>query len=112
MANAHRGEIVATLGGRPRRLVLTLGALAELESAFGADGLVGVGERFESGRLSARDLAAIIAAGLRGAGETIEDAEAAALTHPDGLPGYVATVAALLRATFGEATREAPPSRP
>jgi hypothetical protein len=109
MTNAHRGEIAATLGGRARRLVLTLGALAELETVFGVDGLVGVGERFESGRLGARDLAAIIAAGLRGAGETISDAEVAALTHPDGLPGYVATVSALLHATFGEAT---PPPRP
>lgn len=102
MANAHRGEIAAMLGGKPRRLVLTLGALAELESAFGADGLAGLGARFEAGRLRARDLSAILGAGLRGAGEAISDEEAATLTHPDGLPGYVATVAALLVATFGD----------
>ena len=37
MANRHRGEIEAEIGGVRRRLVLTLGALAELEDAFGAD---------------------------------------------------------------------------
>ena len=36
MANKHRGEIEAEIGGARRRLVLTLGALAELEAAFGA----------------------------------------------------------------------------
>jgi hypothetical protein len=109
IANARRGEIAATLSGRPRRLVLTLGALAELETAFGVDGLAGLGARFETGRLRAGDLAAIIGAGLRGAGETIDDAEAARLTHEEGLPGFVAVVASLLTATFGEA--KAPPTR-
>ena len=40
MANRHRGEIEAEIGGARRRLVLTLGALAELEDAFGAEDLV------------------------------------------------------------------------
>ena len=57
MANRHRGEISATLDGRERTLCLTLGALAELEAAFGADDLVALASRFESGRLSARDIA-------------------------------------------------------
>jgi hypothetical protein len=34
MSNTYRGEITADLGGRRRTLVLTLGALAELESAL------------------------------------------------------------------------------
>ncbi len=33
MPNRHRGEIEAEIGGVTRRLVLTLGALAELEDA-------------------------------------------------------------------------------
>src|SRR6266446_596226 len=73
MANIHRGEIEAEIGGAKRRLVLTLGALAELEAAFGADDLVALAERFGVGRLKARDLACIIGAGLRGAGETVSD---------------------------------------
>ena len=45
--------------------MLTLGALAELEAAFGAADLVALTERFGSGRLTARDLTRIIGAGLR-----------------------------------------------
>ena len=68
MPNLHRGEIEAEIGGVRRRLVLTLGALAELEAAFGADDLTALAERFGAGRLSARDLIRIIGAGLRGGG--------------------------------------------
>lgn len=46
MPNKYRGEIGAELGGRQRTLVLTLGALAELESAFGAGDLMALAERF------------------------------------------------------------------
>jgi hypothetical protein len=35
MVNRHRGEIEAILDGKSYRLCLTLGALAELEHAFG-----------------------------------------------------------------------------
>lgn len=100
MANSHRGEIEALLGGRQRTLVLTLGALAELESAFGADDLMALAERFGTGRLSARDLVRIIAAGLRGAGETISDDEVAALRIEGGVTGYVRIAADLIAATF------------
>ncbi len=62
MPNRYRGEIDAELGGRRRTLVLTLGALAELESAFGAADLVALAERFGAGRLSSRDLVRIIGA--------------------------------------------------
>ncbi|WP_022721478.1 gene transfer agent family protein [Rhodopseudomonas sp. B29] len=103
MANRHRGEIEAELGGRRRTLVLTLGALAELEAAFGAGDLVALAERFGSGRLSAHDLIRIIGAGLRGAGETISDDEVAAMTTERGVAGFASTAAALLAATFGEA---------
>lgn len=67
IANGARGEAVATLGGRPRRLCLTLGALAELETAFGAADWSALAERLRSP--SARDLATILAALLRGGGE-------------------------------------------
>ena len=56
MPNIHRGEIEAELGGRRRTLVLTLGALAELEAAFGADDLVALAERFGTGRMRARGI--------------------------------------------------------
>ena len=37
MSNAHRGEIEAEFDGKCYCLCLTLGALAELEHAFGED---------------------------------------------------------------------------
>lgn len=103
MPNKYRGEIDAEIGGRRRTLVLTLGALAELESAFGAGDLVALAERFGAGRLSARDLIRIIGAGLRGAGEAIGDDEVAAMPTPGGVAGYVRVAAELIAATFGEA---------
>jgi hypothetical protein len=102
MANAYRGEIAADLGGRRRTLVLTLGALAELESAFGAADLVALAERFGSGRLSARDLVRILGAGLRGAGEAVSDDEVAVMSVDGGAAGYVRIAADLIAATFDE----------
>src|SRR2546421_10539513 len=101
MPNLHRGEIEAEIGGARRRLVLTLGALAELEAAFGAEDLTALAERFGAGRLKARDLVRIIGAGLRGAGEGIRDAGGARLSVDGGATGYVRIAAALLAATFG-----------
>lgn len=104
MTNRHRGEIEAEIGGARRRLVLTLGALAELEDAFGADDLVALTERFGAGRMKARDLTRIIGAGLRGAGESVGDDEVAAMAIDGGAQGYVRVAAALIAATFGEAS--------
>src|SRR3954467_15260444 len=98
MANKHRGEIEAELGGVHRKLVLTLGALAELETAFGADDLPVLAERFGAGRLKAHDLIRIIGAGLRGAGESVSDDEVARMATPDGAQGYVRIAADLIAA--------------
>ena len=68
MANPHAGEVALWLDGRRHVLKLTLGALAELEAALEADSLVSLVERFESGSYSARDVLALIVAGLRGGG--------------------------------------------
>lgn len=102
MSNKYRGEIEAEIGGKIRTLVLTLGALAELESAFGADDLVALTERFGSGRLSARDLVRIIAAGLRGAGEPISDEDVATFKMDGGATAYVQLAADLIAATFDD----------
>jgi hypothetical protein len=102
MPNRHRGEIAADIGGHPRTLVLTLGALAELEAAFGADDLMALAERFGAGRLSARDLTRIIGAGLRGAGEPVGDDEVAAMRINGGAAGFVRVAAELIEATFAD----------
>lgn len=101
MANLHRGEIDARIGGHPRTLCLTLGALAELEAQLQTPDLVGLGERFESGRLCARDLICIIGAGLRGAGHPITNDELARTPIEGGLQGAAQIAADLIRATFG-----------
>jgi hypothetical protein len=101
MANARRGEIEAELGNKTWRMVLTLGALAELEDSFGASDLTDLAERFAGGQLRSADLIRIIGCGLRGAGNEISDAEVGRLTSADGLTGYASIVAALLLATFG-----------
>ena len=101
MANRHRGEIEAQIDGESRRLCLTLGALAELETAFGAGNLVTLARRFESGQLSARDIQLIIASGLRGGGHAVTDADVAAMTFPGGLSGAIRIAVDLVSATFG-----------
>lgn len=65
--NGARGEVTADLAGASRRLCLTLGALAEIETALGIEGLEALAERMRA--LSARDLTAVLAALLRGGGE-------------------------------------------
>jgi hypothetical protein len=100
MANRHRGEIEVELGGERRTLVLTLGALAEIEHAYGGEDLLAIAERFEQGRIRASDAVIVIGAGLRGAGSTLSNDEVASLTVSGGAAGYLRIVAELLKATF------------
>jgi hypothetical protein len=66
-ANGARGEVVAMLAGAERRLCLTLGALAEIETGLGVSGIAALGARMRV--LSAGDLMIVLAALLRGGGE-------------------------------------------
>lgn len=102
MANRMRGEISAELDGRTWTLCLTLGALAELESALATGDLMGLARRFEAGVLSAADAIRVIGSGLRGAGNDISDDAVARMTTTGGAAGFVTIVADLLNATFGE----------
>lgn len=102
MTNSHRGEIEALIGGEKRTLCLTLGALAELEARLNAGDLAGLAERFAKGRVSARDLTAILGAGLRGAGHALSDDDLARTSIEGGLRGAAEIAARLLKATFGE----------
>lgn len=104
--NRHRGEISACLNGETRLLCLTLGALAELESAFQVSDLSELAGRFESGRLSAQDMVRIIGAGLRGAGNRIDDEDVAAMSTEGGIAGFASIAAQLLWATFAQTETE------
>jgi Phage tail tube protein, GTA-gp10 len=100
MANRQRGEIEAELGGQPHTLCLTLGALAEIEHAYGGEDLIAIAERFESGRIKASDAIKVIGAGLRGAGAKFTDEDVSKFSVAGGAAGYLRIVAALLKATF------------
>lgn len=101
MTNLIRGEIEAELDGESYNLCLTLGALAALESAFGASDMLALAGRFEQGRISSEDAIMIIGAGLRGAGNEKSDKQVSAMKSANGAAGFVAIVARLLTATFG-----------
>lgn len=68
MTNPHAGEVALIVNGERQVLKLTLGALAELEAALGADTLVALIERYENGDFATRDVIALLLAGLRGGG--------------------------------------------
>ena len=112
MPNLHRGDVALQLGAARYTLCLTLGALAELEAAFGVDDLTALAERFGSGRLSSRDLLTLLAVALRGGGHPLGDAEVAALPLLDGIEPVARAIADLLVATFGAAEGPLPANPP
>ncbi|MEM9795797.1 MAG: gene transfer agent family protein [Pseudomonadota bacterium] len=93
--NPFAGEVALVLDGERHLLRLTLGALAELEAGLGDDDLLSMVDRFETGRFRARDLAALLLAGLRGGGWT-GDAETLLNAEIGGGPAEATRVACLL----------------
>lgn len=69
MVNAWASEVEVRLNGVAYRAKLTLGALAELETALAAGSLIDLVVRFENGAFGGRDVLAVLLAGLRGGGE-------------------------------------------
>ena len=112
MPNKRRGEVPLQLGDRRYTLCLTLGALAELEEAFGAEDLMALAERFGTGRLSSRDLIMLLAVAMRGGGHDLSDAEVAGLPLADGIEPVAAAIADLLVATFGAQGHSPNPPQP
>ncbi len=66
LANRARGDVLLTIDGRPVVLRLTLGALAELETAFDCASLADLSARLQAARPS--DLLTVLAALVRGGG--------------------------------------------
>ena len=69
MQPAARGALTLSLGGINYSLCPSFAALALLEEASGY-GLITLAKRFAEGAFTLRDLAALIKAGLEGAGHT------------------------------------------
>ena len=105
MANAARGEVDLVVDGVPRVLRLTLDGMAELESRLGVGGLAELVERFESDAYRADDLIALLAAGLRGGGFEVSDAEFAGMQVAGGAAGATRAAALLLIASFAPLER-------
>lgn len=102
MANRHRGDVDLDLLSGPLTLRLTLGALAEVEQAFGVADLTALGERLKAGRLSARDLILILGAAARGGGHRLDNAAFAARVTAADLPACITALGDLFLLTFGE----------
>jgi hypothetical protein len=75
LVNKARGEVLLEIDGRPRRLCVTLGALAVLEAAFDVVSLGELGERLS--QLTASDLITVLAALTAGGGEAMSTADLA-----------------------------------
>jgi hypothetical protein len=99
-ANARRGEVEAIIDGERRILCLTLGALAELETAFCVDNIADLAARFGSGNLGADGMIKILAAGLRGGGNCMQDEDARDMHVEGGIEGAIRLTASLLTAAF------------
>ncbi len=100
MANAQRGEVAIRVNGEEQILRLTLGALAELEARLEATSLLGLAEKFETGGVSASELISLLAAGIRGAGGAISEAELASAEIEGGAVGAMRAAMLLLTRTF------------
>ncbi len=98
--NPWRGEVEIVIDGTAHRARLTLGALAELEGALGASSLMELVGRFEEGCFSARDVMAVLAAGLRAGGWPGDAARLASAEIEGGVPAAVAAAGQLLARAF------------
>ncbi|NOR61684.1 MAG: gene transfer agent family protein [Rhodobacteraceae bacterium] len=98
--NPYRGDVALVLDGEAQNMRLTLGALAELEAALGADSMLALVGRFENGAFSASDLISLLLAGLRGGGLVIERSALMAGTIEGGPVAAAKAGALLLKRAF------------
>ncbi len=88
------------IDGQAHVCKLTLGALAELESALGTGTLIDLIRRFEGGAFSGRDVMAVIVAGLRGGGWTGQSSDLITAEIAGGPVGAAKLAATLLARAF------------
>lgn len=101
MPNPQRGEVSLKINGEAQTLRLTLGALAALEARLQSASLIELAERFESGRICAADLLALLSAGLQGAGASVGEEDLAAAEIDGGAVEAMKVGLALLSSAFG-----------
>ena len=108
--NAHRGETAVRLGGETIVLRPTFECLAEIESALG-EGLLATARRVAHSGLGFRDAAALIAAGSKAAGRSLDPRWLRQALLDAGLVGLSAPLCAfLVGAVTGAAPGDAQPA--
>lgn len=100
MENPWRGDVALTVDGERYVMRLTLGALAALEAELETESLVALVERFEGGGFSARDVLALLRAGLTGGGAADVAARLAAAEIEGGPVNAARAAAELLARAF------------
>lgn len=100
MGNPYRGEVELIVDGQVYTMRLTLGALAGLEAELKSDSLMDLVQRFENGGFSARDLLALLCAGLRGGGRDISVFELSGMDVEGGPVAAAQAAGKLLKVTF------------
>lgn len=107
MPNAIRGEAALDCAGHRYTLLLTLGALAEIEDGLALSDLSEIGPRLKQAR--AGDIAVIASALLKGGGHSITPAGVLALPLDLGsLMGAIATAFERAGLKEGSGERNAP----
>lgn len=81
--NSVRGEAAISIGGREIKLCLTLGALAEIETAFGCASLAELQVRLRA--LSGAELQTVLAILMRAAGLGADEVATLCESAPAGL---------------------------
>jgi hypothetical protein len=94
-ANPQRGEVEIELGGRRFVMRPTFQAIAEMEKQTGR-GVIELLQSLSDGGLKVSELAAIITAGLKAAGEPARYDKVGALLLEGGLEGIVPPVGEFL----------------
>ena len=100
MANPWTGEVPIVIDGVSHDCKLTLGALAELETALGEGSLIDLIRRFEGAAFSGADVMAVVVAGLRGGGWTGTAADLIAAEIAGGPVGAAKAAALMLARAF------------
>ena len=100
MANPWTGEVAIVIDGVSHDCKLTLGALAELETALGEGSLIDLIRRFEGAAFSGADVMAVVVAGLRGGGWTGTAADLIAAEIAGGPVGAAKAAALMLACAF------------
>lgn len=100
MANPWAGEVVLSIDGHDHVAKLTLGALAELEASLETGSLMDLIARIEARQFSARDVLAVLVAGLRGGGWQGSAGELAKADFAGGPLGAARSAALLLARAF------------